>query len=76
MDGRDGGLHEDEALRRYFERLRGVRLEIDGDDLRALGLEESPKVGEVLGELRRRKLNGELNGRAEELAAARELLAE
>jgi hypothetical protein len=30
----------------------------------------------VLAELRRRKLNGELDGRAEELAAARELLAE
>ena len=67
---------EDRALRRYFEQLRGVRLEVDGDDLRALGLEESPRVGEVLAELRRRKLNGELPGRAEELAAARELLAE
>lgn len=67
---------EDPALRRYFERLRGVRLEVDGDDLRALGLDESPRVGEVLGELRRRKLNGELAGRAEELAAARELISE
>jgi tRNA nucleotidyltransferase (CCA-adding enzyme) len=67
---------EDTALRRYFEQLRGVRLEVDGDDLRALGLEESPRVGEVLAELHRRKLNGELAGRAEELAAARELLAE
>jgi hypothetical protein len=63
-------------LRRYFERLRDVRLEVDGDDLLALGLEESPRVGEVLGELRRRKLNGELPGRAEELAAARELITE
>jgi tRNA nucleotidyltransferase (CCA-adding enzyme) len=67
---------EDPALQRYFERLRNVRLEVDGDDLLALGLDESPRVGEVLGELRRRKLNGELAGRAEELAAARELLAE
>ena len=32
-------------------------------------------VGEILGELRRRKLNGELDGRESELAAARELLA-
>jgi tRNA nucleotidyltransferase (CCA-adding enzyme) len=67
---------DDPALRRYFERLRDVRLEVDGDDLLALGLEESPRVGEVLGELRRRKLNGELPGRAEELAAARELITE
>jgi len=64
------------ALRRYFDRLRDVELEVDGEDLMALGLAESPRVGEVLGELRRRKLNGELPGRAEELAAARELITE
>jgi len=64
------------ALRDYFERLRSVQLEIDGDDLAALGLEESPRVGEVLAELRRRKLNGRLDGRAAELAAARDLMAE
>jgi tRNA nucleotidyltransferase (CCA-adding enzyme) len=67
---------EHPALRRYFDRLRDVRLEVDGEDLLALGLTESPRVGEVLGELRRRKLNGDLPGRAEELAAARELIAE
>jgi hypothetical protein len=32
-------------------------------------------VGEILDELRRRKLNGELESRDSELAAARELLA-
>jgi tRNA nucleotidyltransferase/poly(A) polymerase len=67
---------ESQALRLYFERLRGIRLDLDGDDLAALGLNESRRVGEVLAELRRRKLNGELPGRAEELAAARELIAE
>lgn len=69
-------LGDDAKLRDYFERLRGVRLEVDGDDLAALGLVESPRVGEVLAELRRQKLNGTLDGRAEELAAARELIAE
>ena len=64
------------ALEPYFDRLRDVRLELDGDDLAALGLGESPRVGEVLEELRRRKLNGELTSRADELAAARELIAE
>jgi tRNA nucleotidyltransferase (CCA-adding enzyme) len=63
------------ALREYFTRLRDVRLEVDGSDLAELGLSESPRVGEVLAELRRRKLNGELDGRESELAAARELLA-
>jgi tRNA nucleotidyltransferase (CCA-adding enzyme) len=64
------------ALHTWFERLRKVQLEVDGDDLAALGLAESPRVGEILAELRRRKLNGDLDGRAAELAAARELLAE
>jgi len=67
-------LEERPELREYFTRLRAVRLEIDGSDLAELGLSESPRVGEVLTELRRRKLNGELDGRESELAAARELL--
>ena len=61
-------------LIRYFEELRGVRLEISGGDLAELGLTESPRVGAVLDELLRRKLNGELDGRSAELEAARELL--
>jgi len=63
------------SLREYFTRLRGVQLEIRGADLVAMGLPESPRIGEVLVELRRRKLNGELDGRESELAAARELVA-
>ena len=63
-----------EPLHEYFVRLRDVRLEIDGSDLADLGLGESPQVGAVLAELRRRKLNGELDGRDSELAAARELI--
>jgi tRNA nucleotidyltransferase/poly(A) polymerase len=63
-----------EPLHRYFDRLRDVRLEIDGSDLAELGLGESPQVGAVLAELRRRKLNGELDGRESELAAAKELI--
>jgi tRNA nucleotidyltransferase (CCA-adding enzyme) len=67
-------LEELEPLRTYFGRLRDVRIELTGRDLAALGLGESPRVGEVLTELRRRKLNGELDGRDSELAAARELI--
>jgi tRNA nucleotidyltransferase (CCA-adding enzyme) len=62
-------------LREYFVHLRDVRLEIGGADLIALGLSESPRIGEILGEIRRRKLNGELGGRDAELAAARELVS-
>ncbi|HVN61218.1 MAG TPA: hypothetical protein VMT59_08130 [Gaiellaceae bacterium] len=67
-------LVELEPIRDYFRRLRGVRLEVTGRDLAGLGVAESPRVGEILAELRRRKLNGELEGREEELAAARELI--
>ncbi|MEP7225547.1 MAG: hypothetical protein ABI783_11405 [Actinomycetota bacterium] len=61
-------------LHDYFDRLAGIRLEIDGADVAALGPGESPRVGEILAELRRRKLNGELDGRDSELAAARKLV--
>ena len=61
-------------LRDYFTRLRSVELEIGGQDLAELGLPESPRVGEVLAEIRRRKLNGELDGRESELVAARALI--
>jgi tRNA nucleotidyltransferase (CCA-adding enzyme) len=67
-------LEDVPALRDYFTRLRDIRLDIDGTDLAALGLAESPRVGEILEELRRRKLRGELDGRDAELAAARELI--
>jgi tRNA nucleotidyltransferase (CCA-adding enzyme) len=63
-----------EPLHQYFRGLRDVRLEVTGNDLAELGLGESPRVGEILAELRRRKLNGELDGRDSELAAARELI--
>jgi tRNA nucleotidyltransferase (CCA-adding enzyme) len=67
-------LDDLEPLRRYFTDLRHVRLEVTGADLASMGLPESPRVGEILGELRRRKLDGELRGRATELEAARELV--
>jgi tRNA nucleotidyltransferase (CCA-adding enzyme) len=68
--------HENQQeLRDYFERLRDVHIEIGGAELAELGLSESPRVGEVLAELRRRKLNGELDGRESELRVARELIA-
>ena len=67
-------LEEHPELDDYFRRLRNVQLEVSGSDLAELGLGESPEVGEILAELRRRKLNGQLDGRESELAAARELI--
>ena len=62
-------------LERYFGDFRQVGLEISGDDLAELGLQESPRVGAILDELRRRKLNGELDGRESEIEAAKALIA-
>jgi tRNA nucleotidyltransferase (CCA-adding enzyme) len=59
-----------EWLDRYVTEWRGVRLEIDGDDLIEQGVQEGPAVGRGLGEALRAKLDGEVQGRAEELRAA------
>ena len=67
-------LEDLQPLHEYFDRLQHVQLDIGGAELSELGLGESPRVGEILGELRRRKLNGELDGRESELAAAQELI--
>jgi tRNA nucleotidyltransferase (CCA-adding enzyme) len=67
-------LADQPQLHEFFDRLEAIELEIDGADLAQLGLGESPRVGEILAEVRRRKLNGELAGRESELEAARELI--
>jgi tRNA nucleotidyltransferase (CCA-adding enzyme) len=69
-------LEDVEALRAYFGDLRRVHLEISGADVQELGVGESPRVGEILAEVKRRKLNGELDGRESELEAARELVGQ
>jgi tRNA nucleotidyltransferase (CCA-adding enzyme) len=59
-----------EPVLRYLSELRNVGLEIDGDDLVAAGVPESPAVGHALEETLRRKLDGEIAGRQEELDTA------
>jgi tRNA nucleotidyltransferase (CCA-adding enzyme) len=59
-----------EPVLRYLSELRGVRLEVTGDDLVAAGVPQSPAIGQALEETLRRKLDGELSGRDAELAAA------
>jgi tRNA nucleotidyltransferase (CCA-adding enzyme) len=69
------GEAERSRLERYFADFRTVRLEISGGDLAELGLQESPRVGAILEELLRRKLNGELDGRESEIEAAKKLIS-
>jgi tRNA nucleotidyltransferase (CCA-adding enzyme) len=58
---------------RYLADLQGVQLEITGDDLVAAGIPESPALGRALQETLRKKLDGELDGRDEELRFAMEV---
>jgi tRNA nucleotidyltransferase (CCA-adding enzyme) len=55
---------------RWVTDLRGVGLEISGADLLAAGVPEGPAVGRALEETLRRKLDGLVSGRDEELETA------
>lgn len=57
-------------LDRYLAEWREVALEIDGSDLIQAGLDQGPALGRGLEEALRRKLDGEITGREEELAVA------
>jgi tRNA nucleotidyltransferase (CCA-adding enzyme) len=59
-----------EWLDRYITEWRDVRLEIDGRDLLAEGVEEGPAVGRGLAAALRAKLDGEVTRRADELRVA------
>ncbi len=63
------GLVE-ERLHGYLERVRGMRLEITGEDLKAAGVPESPEIGAALRDTLGLKLDGFVSGRDEELRAA------
>lgn len=62
-----------EPILDFVSRLRGARLEITGADLLAAGLPESPALGRALAETLARKLDGEVDGRDEELRVAVEI---
>ncbi|HEU4737307.1 MAG TPA: hypothetical protein VFS48_09820 [Solirubrobacterales bacterium] len=61
-----------EWIDRYLREWRDIRLEIDGSDLIEAGLSQGPALGRGLQEALRRKRDGEISGRGEELAVALE----
>jgi tRNA nucleotidyltransferase (CCA-adding enzyme) len=65
-----------EPVLRYLADLRDVGLEVTGADLVAAGVPESPAVGRALAETLRRKLDGRVSGREEELRLALSLARE
>ncbi len=62
-----------DALELYLTELRHIRLSVDGSDLIAAGLKQSPQLGQVLAELKRLRIEGRIAGREQELEAARKL---
>jgi tRNA nucleotidyltransferase (CCA-adding enzyme) len=59
-----------EWLDRYVSEWRDVGLEITGEDLLAAGVAQGPALGRGLDVALRRKLDGEISGRDEELRVA------
>jgi tRNA nucleotidyltransferase (CCA-adding enzyme) len=59
-----------DVVRRWVTELRGVGLEISGADLVAAGVPEGPAIGRALEETLRRKLDGLVSGRQDELETA------
>jgi tRNA nucleotidyltransferase (CCA-adding enzyme) len=65
-----------EPILDFVSRLSMVRLEIAGADLLAAGLSESPALGRALEQTLARKLDGEVDGREDELRVALEIARE
>ncbi len=65
-----GALGPERPAREWLERLREVRLEIDGRDLLAAGVPEGPAIGRGLRAALAAKLDGVARDRDQELAEA------
>jgi tRNA nucleotidyltransferase (CCA-adding enzyme) len=67
-----GALGPAEAARKWLDELRHVGLEIGGEDLIAAGVPQGPAVGRGLRAALAARLDGQANGRDQELRAALE----
>jgi tRNA nucleotidyltransferase (CCA-adding enzyme) len=65
-----GARGPEDAARLWLDRLRGVRLEISGDDLLAAGIASGPALGRGLAAALAAKLDGRAPDRARELQVA------
>lgn len=65
-----------ELLERFALEWRNTRLEISGDDLKALGYRPGPALGEALSRTLAARLDGEVAGAEAELAFARRVMDE
>ncbi len=60
----------------FLSRLKNIKLDIDGEDLKKLGEPAGPAMGRILKRLLEAKADGEARDRQEQLAMARKLIAE
>ncbi|MCD5383462.1 hypothetical protein LR066_01710 [candidate division WOR-3 bacterium] len=51
----------------YLKKIRTVRLELTGEDIKKLGVMEGKLVGEILRKIKIKKLEGEIKGKKEEI---------
>jgi tRNA nucleotidyltransferase (CCA-adding enzyme) len=65
-----GALGAEPPAREWLDRLRHIRLEIDGRDLLTAGVPEGPAIGRGLGAALAAKLDRRASGREQELAEA------
>ncbi|MDY6793983.1 MAG: CBS domain-containing protein [Actinomycetota bacterium] len=71
-----GGPDTRGLLEDYVTKWNNMVPEMDGRDLRELGLKPSPAYADILGKVRDELLDGKLSGRDEELEMAREMVRE
>jgi tRNA nucleotidyltransferase (CCA-adding enzyme) len=65
-----GALGAESQARKWLEQLRSMSLEIDGGDLLAAGVPEGAAIGQALKAARAAKLDGQTQGRQDELEVA------
>ncbi|MBI5415241.1 MAG: CCA tRNA nucleotidyltransferase [Candidatus Omnitrophica bacterium] len=59
-----------ERVDRYLTRDAGLRPDIDGEDLKRMGVKPGKEIGAILSGILYQKIDGELKGRRSQLAAA------
>jgi len=60
----------------FLDKLRNISLEVNGEELKKLGIPEGPILGKVLRELFNAKLDGKIKTKEEEIEMALNLLKE
>ncbi|MFQ5834725.1 MAG: CBS domain-containing protein [bacterium] len=56
----------------YLAKLKQVKVEIDGNDLKCLGYPPSPRLGQILEELKKARLDGRVKTKEEEIKYVRD----